>query len=59
MNGFQKFLRVVDGHEKLIFGYNNFFGSSHFSIHEILKMDQKLTRAKKFIGSKNQYFHNS
>ena len=30
MNGFQKLPRVVNGHEKLIFDYNNFFRSAHF-----------------------------
>ena len=49
----------LTGMKKLIFGYNNFFRSSYFSIHEILKMDQKMTGAKKGIGSENQCFHSS
>ena len=34
------------GIKKLIFDYSNFFGSGHFSIHQIWKMGQKRTRAK-------------
>ena len=49
----------LTGMKKLIFGYYNFFRSSYFSIHEILKMDQKMTGAKKVIGSENQCFHSS
>ena len=32
--------------KKLIFQFYNFFGSCHFLIHDILKMDQKMTGTK-------------
>ena len=43
--------------KKLIFQFYNFFGSGHFLIHDILKMDQKMTGAKKLIEVKNKLFH--
>ena len=53
MKKFQKLFRVVDEHEKLIFEYNNFFGSGHFLTHDILKNGPKNDRNQKVIGSKN------
>ena len=47
------------GMKKQIFDYNNFFESGNSSIHEILEKDQKMTGAKKVIGSENQCFHSS
>ena len=41
MNEFQKFLRVVDGHEK------TFLDRADFSIHDMLEIDQKMTGTKK------------
>ena len=56
MNGFKKFLRVVDGHV-----FKNclmtFLALVSFSIHEILKKDQKMTGSKKVVITKNQFFH--
>ena len=46
MNGFQKFLCIIDGHEKLIF-YTNFFGSGYFLTFFSDLMDQKMAGAKK------------
>ena len=43
--------------KKLIFRKTNFFGSSHFLIHEILKNDQKMTGAKKVKILKNQLLY--
>ena len=43
--------------KKLIFWYNDFFGSGHFSIYEILKKAQKWQEPKKVVGSKKQSFH--
>ena len=37
----------LTGMKKLIFGYNNFFRSSYFSIHEILKKWPKSDRSQK------------
>ena len=89
MNIFQKFLRIVDGHEKTDFLLNwlfwlrplfwsvtfkkilhvvdehektdfftlmTVFAPAIFSIHEILKNDQKMTRSVKFIKVKKQLF---
>ena len=52
MNEFQKFLRVLDRHEK-----TDFLLKQIFLIHQILKNDQKMTRAKKIVKVKNQLFH--
>ena len=58
MNGFQKFLRMVDKHEKSdFFTLTIFLAPAIFSIHEILKKDQKMTGAKKVVITKNQFFH--
>ena len=43
----------LTGMENLIFDFNIFFWSGHFLNSDILKIDQKMTGAKKFIGSKN------
>ena len=57
MNEFQKFLRVVDVHEKTdFFTLMTFFTPAIFSIHEILKNDQKMTGAKKVVKVENQLF---
>ena len=40
----------------MIFHKSNFFGSSHFLIHEILKNWPKMTQAKKVKILKNQFF---
>ena len=45
------------GMKKLIFYLNNFFGSSHFLIHQILTKGQKSAGSKKFVKIKNQFFH--
>ena len=42
---------------KLIFQSSKFFGYGHFLIHEILKNRQKMTGAKKFSLTKNQFSH--
>ena len=55
VNGFQKFLCMVDGHEKTDF--NNFFGCGHFLIHQTLTKGQKSAGSKKFVKIKNQFFH--
>ena len=47
MNGFEKFLCVVDGCEKTDFLSNNFFGSGHFSIFFSDLMERKMAWAKK------------
>ena len=48
MNGFQKFLRVVDGHEKTdFFIITTFLDRAHFLIHDMLEIDQKMTGTKK------------
>ena len=45
------------GMKKLIFDFNNFFGSGHFLIHQIGKRGQKIAGAKKVVKIKNQFFH--
>ena len=50
---FKIFFVWLTGMKKWIFDYKNFFGSCHFLIHEILKIDQKMTGAKKVLHSKN------
>ena len=37
VNGYQIFLPGVDGHRKIDFLCERFFGSGHFSIHDIQK----------------------
>ena len=44
---FKNFFSWLTGMTKLIFDYNNFFGSGCFSMHDIFKKDQKMTRTKK------------
>ena len=44
---FKNYLAWLTGIKKLIFHYNNFFGSSHFSIHEFWKNDRKNGRSQK------------
>ena len=54
----QKLFYVVDGHEKTDFLLLRFFlVPAIFSIHEILKKDQKITGAKKVTKVKNRLFH--
>ena len=43
--------------KKLIFDYNNFFGSGHFSIFFSDLMDRKMAGVKKVAIIKNQFFH--
>ena len=43
--------------KKLIFGYNNFFWSGHFSIHDIKKNGPKKDQSQKVMGSKNYSFY--
>ena len=57
MNWFQKFLCVVDRHEKTDFLLYQFFGSGHFLIHRIWTKGQTSARAKKLVIIKNQFFH--
>ena len=56
MNRFQKFLHMVDGHEKDIFDFIEFFGSGHVLVIFLDLMDQKITRANKINKVKNQFF---
>ena len=44
------------GVKKLIFDYNNFFGSGHISIIFSDLIDQKMVWAKKVVMIKNQFF---
>jgi len=46
MNGFQKFLHLVDGHENTDF-WSMIFG----------KNDHKMTRAKKYFACENHHFN--
>ena len=55
MNEFQKFLCVLDRHEKTDFLLKQIFCSGHF--FDPSNHDQKMTRAKKFVKVKNQLFH--
>ena len=58
MNRFQKFLRMVNGHEKTdFFTFTMFMAPAIFSILEILKKAQKMTGAKKVVKVKNQLFY--
>ena len=57
MNGFQIFYAWLTGMEKLIFDYNNFFGSGYFLTCFSDLMDQKRAGAKKVVIIKNQFFH--
>ncbi len=43
--------------KKLIFNYNNFFGSGYFLTCFSDLMDQKWAEAKKVVIVKNQFFH--
>ena len=54
---FKNFFAWLMGMKKLIFYLNNFFGSSHFLIHQILTKGQKSAGSKKFVKIKNQFFH--
>ena len=47
----------LTGMKKLIFYFNNFFGSGHFLIHQTLTKGQKSAGSKKFVKIKNQFFH--
>ena len=47
MNGFQKFLHVVDDREENFFDCNNFFSSGHISIFFSDLIDQKMVGVKK------------
>ena len=53
MNGFQKLAAM----KKMIFDYSNFFGSGHFSIHQIWKNGSKKDRSQNVKGFKNYSFH--
>ena len=57
MNGFQKFLRVVDRNEKYDFSILQLFCSGHFLIIFPKIKDQKMTGAKKVVKTKNHIFH--
>ena len=54
---FKNYLAWLTGIKKLIFHFNNFFGSGHFSIHEFWKNDQKMAGAKKVVKMKYQFFY--
>ena len=41
----------------MIFDFIEFFGYGHFLVIFLHIMDQKMTRAKKVIRVKNQFFH--
>ena len=47
----------LTGMKKLIFDYSNFFGSGHFSIHQIWKNGSKKDRSQNVKGFKNYSFH--
>ena len=47
----------LTGMKKLIFNYNNFFGSGYFLTCFSDLMDQKRAGAKKVVIIKNQFFH--
>jgi len=50
MERFPKLLCVVDGHEKAdFFLYELFLALTIFLLHEILKKDQRMTRAKEVV----------
>ena len=53
----KNFFAWLTGMTKLIFDYNNFFGSGHFLIQDIWKNRPKKDRSQKFISSKNYSFH--
>ena len=57
MNGFQKFLCLVDRHEECHFSILQFFCSGHFLIIFPKVKDQKMTGAKKVVNMKNHIFH--
>ena len=44
---------MVTGMKKLTVYFYDLFGSGYFLIHEILKMDQKITQAEKVTKVKN------
>ena len=46
----------LTGMKKLIFDYSNFFGSGHFSIHQIWKNGSKKDRSQNVKGFKNYSF---
>ena len=57
-NQFQKFLNMINGHEKTdFFILTTFFAPVIFLIREILKSDQKMAGAKKVVTMKSQFFH--
>ena len=47
----------LTGTKKLIFDYNNFFGSGYFLTYFSDLMDQKMAGAKKVVIIKNKFFH--
>ena len=53
---FKNFFAWLMGMKKLIFCFNNFFGSSHFLIHQIWTKGQKSAWAKKFVIKKISFF---
>ena len=57
MHGFQKFLCVVDGHEKNYFLFYQLFWLPPFFDPSNFKKDQKSAGSKKFVKIKNQFFH--
>ena len=57
MNGFQKFLYVVNGHEKTDFSLQQLFWLRLIFDPFSDLMDQKKAGAKKVVMIKNQFFH--
>ena len=54
---FKNYLAWLTGIKKLIFHFNNFFGSGHFLIIFSELMDRKMAGAKKVVEMKNQFFY--
>ena len=49
---------MIDGYEKnWFFSFTTFLAPASFLIHDILKMDQKMTGAKKLTEVKNKLFN--
>ena len=48
---------MVNRHEKSNFWNLKLFGSGHFLVHFLDVMDQKMPGSKKFVITKNQFFH--
>ena len=57
MNGFQKFLRVVDRHEKYDFSFLQLFLLRQFFDHFSKNKRSKNDRSKKVLETKNHIFH--